>query len=75
MKRQAKQLIRTWSKVHQMKMMSMKIVLFLLTGNLLYWFSGFSLSRSLLAVFLLYVVTGGWRFLKVIILTFPRDMR
>jgi len=56
-------------------MMSMKIVLFLLTGNLLYWFSGFSLSRSLLAVFLLYVVTGGWRFLKVIILTFPRDMR
>jgi len=56
-------------------MMSMKIVLFLLAGNYLYWFAGASLSASLLAVFLLYVVMGGWRFLKVIVVTFPRDMR
>jgi len=58
-----------------MKMMSMKIVLFLLTGNLVYWFAGISLSGSVLAVFLLYVVMGGWRFLKVVIVTLPRDIR
>jgi len=55
--------------------MSMKTVLFLLAGNYLYWFAGVSLSASFLAVFLLYVVTGGWRFMKVVIVTLPRDLR
>ena len=55
--------------------MSMKVVLFLVAGNFFYWFVGISLSGSLLAVFLLYVVTGGWRYLKVIIITLPRDIR
>jgi len=58
-----------------MKMMSMKIVLFLLAGNFFYWFADISLCGSLSAVFLLYVVTGGWRYLKVIVVTFPRDIR
>jgi len=75
MRLQTKQLIRTWSEVHRKKMTSMKIVLFLLTGNFFYWFAGISLFGSLLAVFLLYAVTGGWRFLKVIIITLPRDIR
>jgi len=75
MRRQTKQLIRSFSEVHRLKMMSMKIVLFLLAGNSLYWFAGVSLSGSLLAVFLLYAVMGGWRFLKVIIVTLPRDLR
>ena len=75
MRRQTKQLIRSFSEVHRLKMMSMKIVLFLLAGNSLYWFAGVSLSGSLLAVLLLYAVMGGWRFLKVIIVTLPRDLR
>jgi len=53
----------------------MKIVLFLVAGNFFYWSAGISVSGSLLAVFLLYVVTGGWRFMKVIIRTLPRDIR
>jgi len=58
-----------------MKMMSVKIILFLLAGNFFYWFAGISLSGSLLAVFLLYAATGGWRFLKVVLVTLPRDLR
>ena len=75
MRKQAKHLVRTWSVVHRLKIMSMKVVLFLLAGNCLYWFADVSLSASLLAVFLLFVVMGGWRFLKVIIVTLPRDLR
>jgi len=58
-----------------MKMMSMKVVLFLLVGNFFYWFAGISLSGGLLAVFLIYLVMGGWRFMKVIVVTLPRDIR
>ena len=75
MRVQTRQLIRTLSLVHRMKMMSMKIILFFVAGNFCYWFAGISLCGSLLAVFLLYVVMGGWRFLKVIIVTLPRDIR
>jgi len=53
----------------------MKLVLFLVAGNFFYWFAGISLSGCLLAVFLLYVITGGWHYLKVIIRTLPRDIR
>jgi len=75
MRKQTKQLIRTFSEVHRLKMVSMKIVLFLLSGNFLYWFADVSFFGSLLAVFLLYAVLGGWRFVKVIIVTLPRDIR
>jgi len=75
MRKQTRQLMRTWSQIHRMKMMSIRVVLFLIVGNFLYWFAGISLAGSLLAVFLVYTVTGGWRYLKVIILTLPRDVR
>jgi len=57
-----------------MKMMSVKIILFLLVGNFFYWFAGVSFAGSLLGVFLLYIAIGGWRFLRIIIVTLPRDL-
>jgi len=51
-----------------------KIILFLLVGNFFYWFAGVSFAGSLLGVFLLYIAIGGWRFLRIIIVTLPRDL-
>jgi solute carrier family 27 fatty acid transporter 1/4 len=52
-----------------------KAVLFAVLWALLYWFSSLGIGLSLLAVFALYLVTGGWRFTRVVLLTLPRDFR
>ncbi|XP_067947380.1 long-chain fatty acid transport protein 1-like [Watersipora subatra] len=36
---------------------------------------GMNLLLSLSLVFVLYVLTGGWRFVKIVFLTLPRDLR
>ena len=53
---------------------TIKAVAFAMFGILVYFYYGLGLWSSVGAVFALYVVTGGWRFVKVVVLTFPRDM-
>jgi NhaP-type Na+/H+ and K+/H+ antiporter len=55
--------------------MALKPILLLILGLLIYFVAGLTFGGTILAVFAAYLVTGGWRFTKVILLTIPRDLR
>lgn len=52
-----------------------KLVAHFLIGIVLYYYVGLSCTLTTLAVFGVYLVTGGWRFTTVVIKTLPRDLR
>jgi len=52
-----------------------KFLAFATIGLILYGYFALGFFCSLLAVFALYCATGGWKFVKVVILTVPRDLR
>jgi len=54
--------------------MALKHYLFIVAGLIFFFGLGLTLGTTLLAVFAVYLATGGWRFAKVILLTIPRDM-
>ncbi|XP_033119130.1 long-chain fatty acid transport protein 4-like [Anneissia japonica] len=53
--------------------MAAKGLVFLALGVVLWGFAGLSFGLSLLSVFLIYLITGGWRFTRNAIITLPRD--
>lgn len=53
--------------------MYVKLVGFLAVGVLLKFYLAWGFWQSLGAVYLLYLVTGGWRFMKIILYTIKRD--
>lgn len=55
--------------------MAVKPIVFPVVWVVLFLLVGLSFGYSLLGVFLFYLVTGGWRFARVVIVTLPRDMR
>jgi solute carrier family 27 fatty acid transporter 1/4 len=55
--------------------MALKPYIFLILGILIYFVAGLTFGGTILAVFAVYLITGGWRFTKIILLTLPRDMR
>lgn len=56
-------------------MFALKLLCFFLLGVFLSYFLGWPCSLTTLVVFLVYLGTGGWRFMKVVIKTLPRDLR
>ena len=54
--------------------MAMKTAAFAALGAFLWLWAGFSLLQSLLAVDAVWLATGGWRWVKVAVVTFKRDM-
>lgn len=54
---------------------TVKSIVFAIFGVFFYLFTGCGFLLTFLTVFALYAATGGWRFIKVVILTLPRDFR
>jgi hypothetical protein len=55
--------------------MTVKLLGFFLLGVFLSYYVGFSCTFTTIAVFGIYLATGGWKFMKVVIVTLPRDLR
>lgn len=53
----------------------LKCGVFFALGSFLSYYLGLSCALTTLIVFLVYLVTGGWRFTWVVINTFSRDMK
>jgi len=53
--------------------MSVKLTGFLTVGAILKFYLGWGFWSSLGAVFVLYLITGGWRFVRIILYTIKRD--
>lgn len=56
-------------------MLVLKLVGFFLLGVFLSYYIGLSCTVTTIAVFAVYLATGGWKFMKVVIVTLPRDLR
>ncbi|XP_045194546.2 long-chain fatty acid transport protein 4-like [Mercenaria mercenaria] len=56
-------------------MWALKLVSFFMLGVFFSYYLGLSCLLTTLAVFGVYLATGGWRFMKVVIKTLPRDLR
>jgi len=52
-----------------------KFLIFVPFAVLLYLFFGLTVPQSVLGSFVVYLATGGWRFVRVIYLTVGRDFR
>ena len=53
--------------------MIFKVSIFVALGSIFYTLFNMGLWLTLGGVFGVYLVTGGWRFIRVVILTLPRD--
>ncbi|XP_052788411.1 long-chain fatty acid transport protein 1-like [Mya arenaria] len=56
-------------------MLVLKLVSFFLLGVFFSYYLGLSCTLTTLAVFVVYVATGGWTFVKAVVHTLPRDLR
>ncbi|KAH3803076.1 long-chain fatty acid transport protein 1-like [Dreissena polymorpha] len=56
-------------------MVVLKLVSYLFLGVFLSYGLGWPCTLTTVAVFLVYAATGGWRFIRVVIKTAPRDLR
>ena len=71
--RQLSAIVRTSGWIFTNKMLA-KIAGFLALGVSLHIFFGLGILLSSAIVFTVYLFTGGWRFMYVVIKTFPRDL-
>lgn len=56
-------------------MLALKLTGFFLLGIFLSYYLGWTCMLTTVTVFGIYLVTGGWKFMKVVIKTLPRDLR
>ncbi|XP_012936186.1 long-chain fatty acid transport protein 4 [Aplysia californica] len=52
-----------------------KLSLFIALGSVFYTFFNMGLWMTLGALFAVYLATGGWKFMRIVVLTLPRDLR
>ncbi|KAL4219699.1 hypothetical protein ACF0H5_022269 [Mactra antiquata] len=56
-------------------MLALKLIAFFGLGVFLSYYLGWTCMLTTVTVFAVYLVTGGWKFVKVVIKTLPRDLR
>ena len=52
-----------------------KFVAYLAAGSILYGFIGMGFLLTIATLFAVYLALGGWRFMRIVALTLPRDVR